>query len=35
MIVCDLIEKFNTFKDDTEHEKKGVLVFLPGYFEIF
>ena len=35
LIICDLIEKFNTFKDDEQLEKKGALVFLPGYFEIF
>ena len=33
MIICDVIEKLNRFNDDPE-DKKSVLVFLPGLFEI-
>ena len=33
IIICDIIEKLNTFKDSDA--KKGVLVFLPGLHEIF
>ena len=33
VIICDIIEKLNTFKDSDA--KKGVLVFLPGLHEIF
>jgi HrpA-like RNA helicase len=40
MIICDIIERLNVFADDTgvegeEVEKKSILVFLPGYHEIF
>lgn len=35
IVICQLIEKENTFKDDMNDEKKGILVFLPGYHEIF
>jgi len=35
IIICQLIEKENTFKDDPNDEKKGILIFLPGYHEIF
>ena len=34
MMICDVIEKKNRFFDDLT-EKKSVLVFLPGLFEIF
>ncbi len=34
MMICDIIEKHNRFFDD-ENDKKSVLVFLPGLFEIF
>ena len=33
-LICDIIEKLNRFQDD-ESEKKSVLVFLPGLYEIF
>ena len=35
IIICDIIERQNTFKDDLDVEKKGILVFLPGLHEIF
>lgn len=35
IVICQLIEKENTFKDDLNDEKKGILIFLPGYHEIF
>lgn len=35
MLICDVIERLNRFGDDTEAEKKSVLVFLPGLHEIF
>lgn len=35
ILICDIIERQNTFKDDLEVEKKGILVFLPGLHEIF
>ena len=36
ILICDIIERQNTFKDDlTEDEKKGILIFLPGLHEIF
>jgi len=34
MLICDVIEKHNRFGDDL-NDKKSVLVFLPGLFEIF
>lgn len=34
LIVCDIIERLNTFKDEP-NEKKSVLMFLPGLAEIF
>jgi HrpA-like RNA helicase len=34
MIICDIIERLNTFNDDAS-EKKSILVFLPGLAEIF
>ena len=34
MIICDIIERLNTFNDDA-NEKKSILVFLPGLAEIF
>jgi len=34
MLICDVIEKNNRFLDDPD-DKKSVLVFLPGLFEIF
>lgn len=34
MIICDIIERLNTFNDEAT-EKKSVLVFLPGLAEIF
>jgi len=34
IIICDTIERLNTFNDDP-NEKKSVLVFLPGLAEIF
>ena len=35
-LICDIIEKQNSFKDQIAEEgKKGVLVFLPGLHEIF
>jgi HrpA-like RNA helicase len=34
MLICDVIERQNSFEDDPE-EKKSVLVFLPGLHEIF
>jgi hypothetical protein len=34
MLICDVIEKHNRFNDE-ENDKKSVLVFLPGLFEIF
>ena len=33
-LICDVIEKLNRFQDAPE-DKKSVLVFLPGLFEIF
>ena len=33
-LICDVIEKKNSF-NDSEDEKKGILVFLPGLHEIF
>lgn len=37
MIICDVIESFDRFKDveEGDGEKKSVLVFLPGLHEIF
>ena len=38
IIICDIIERQNTFGDElenTEEGKKGILVFLPGLHEIF
>ena len=35
IIICDIIERQNTFNDDPEEDKKGILVFLPGLHEIF
>jgi hypothetical protein len=32
LVVCDLIEKFNDFD---EKRKESVLIFLPGFAEIF
>lgn len=32
LVVCDLIEKFNSFEED---RKESVLIFLPGLAEIF
>jgi hypothetical protein len=34
LMICDVIEKFNMFRDEPL-EKKGILVFLPGLYEIF
>lgn len=34
LIICEIIDKINTFQDDPE-DKKSVLVFLPGLHEIF
>ena len=34
IMICDVIEKLNRFNDEPE-DKKSVLVFLPGLFEIF
>ena len=34
MLICDVIEKQNRFYDE-ENEKKSILVFLPGLYEIF
>jgi hypothetical protein len=34
LMICDVIEKCNMFQDGAE-EKKGILIFLPGLFEIF
>ncbi|CDW71563.1 nucleic acid helicase [Stylonychia lemnae] len=34
LLICDVIERFNRFQDD-ENDKKSILVFLPGLFEIF
>lgn len=34
LLICDVIERLNMFNDDVK-EKKSVLVFLPGYAEIF
>ena len=34
LIICDIIERINAF-DDEEKNKKSVLVFLPGLYEIF
>lgn len=34
-LICDIIERKNEFKDDLEDEKKSILIFLPGYHEIF
>jgi HrpA-like RNA helicase len=33
IIICDIIEKLNTFNDEPA-EKKSILVFLPGMAEI-
>ena len=35
ILICDIIDKQNTFNDDLEEEKRGILVFLPGLHEIF
>lgn len=32
LVVCDVIEKLNTFE---EKHKESVLIFLPGFAEIF
>jgi len=34
LIVCDIIEKMNMFGDDPS-DKKSILIFLPGLYEIF
>ena len=34
VLICDAIERLNRFQDD-ENDKKSILVFLPGLFEIF
>lgn len=34
LLICDVIERLNSFGDDPE-DKKSVLVFLPGLHEIF
>jgi hypothetical protein len=35
IIICDIIERQNTFNDDPDEDKKGILIFLPGLHEIF
>jgi len=35
IIICDFIERQNFYNDDLSKDKKGILVFLPGYHEIF
>lgn len=37
IVICDVIERLNEFGDDKSEgaEKKSILVFLPGYHEIF
>lgn len=35
LIICDIIEKLNSFQEDYEKEKASILVFLPGLAEIF
>ena len=37
MIICDVIERLDRFRDadEGEGEKRSVLVFLPGLHEIF
>jgi hypothetical protein len=35
LIVCDIIEKLNTFGEKPGAEKQSVLIFLPGFAEIF
>ena len=34
LLICDIIDKLNLFNDDP-NDKKSVLVFLPGLYEIF
>ena len=35
ILICDIIDKQNTFSDDLDEDKRGILVFLPGLHEIF
>jgi len=34
LVVCDIIEKLKSF-GETGEEKQSILVFLPGFAEIF
>ena len=35
IIICEFIERQNLYGDDLTKDKKSILVFLPGYYEIF
>jgi len=35
LIICELIAKRNSFNEDPEGDKQSILIFLPGFAEIF